>query len=233
MKILLWDLETGGVNALKSDLGVILNFGYKWLGEKNAHVLTVDQFPGWFSTKTGINDGGILRAALDIMAKADLIVAHYGDRFDRKFLNGRCVIHDLTPPPLVKQRDTWYIAKTAFNFSCNRLGHLAKRLNLSEKKHEKAAHEWPGWWMRAMAGDTVAIHEMGEYCKQDVQTLEQVYLRLRPYDNAHPRMIEDRSRCGMCGGEVVYWGHVYLGQKRYQRFICRACKKWGRETKAS
>ncbi|KKL23485.1 hypothetical protein LCGC14_2424940, partial [marine sediment metagenome] len=27
-RVLIWDLETGGVNAFKADLGFILNFGY-------------------------------------------------------------------------------------------------------------------------------------------------------------------------------------------------------------
>lgn len=228
MNILLWDLETAGVNALKSDLGCIVNFGYKWLGEKSAHVITIDEFPGWFSSKRGLNDKPLLKAALKLMAQADLIVAHYGDRFDKKFFAGRCVINGLQPPPQVKTRDTWYIAKRAFNFSCNRLGHLAKRLNLSQKKHEKSASEWPGWWMRAMAGDKRAIHEMGEYCKQDVQTLEQVYLRLRPYDDAHPHGNAPKREC-VCGGVLHSRGLFYTQKQIHRRLRCRSCGRWEKE----
>lgn len=229
LKILLYDFETGGVNALRADLGFVLCFGYKFLGEKRTHVLTVDQFPGWFSTQTSINDKPILQAALRIMENADILVGHYADKFDRRFFQGRCVIHGLLPPPPTKQRDTWAIARRAFNFSSNRLGNLAETLGLTEKKHQKSRNEWPGWWFRAMAGDVTAIHKMAEYCKQDVRTLEQIYLRIRAYDHPHPRLIEKRSQCGICGGSTQYRGFAFVGFYKYRRFQCMECGKWDRE----
>jgi hypothetical protein len=231
-KILIWDIETGGVNAFRSDLGFMLNFGYKWLGEGDAKVLTVDGYPDWFQPKNRfgpINDKPLLEASLKLMTQADLMVAHYGDKFDRRFFQGRCAIHGLTPPPPTKQRDTWRIARTAFNFSSNRLAHLATVLGLSEQKHQKTRDEWPGWWFRAMAGDAKAIHEMAKYCAQDVRTLEQIYLRIRQYDNPHPRMYheDDRKVCGRCGGEVQYRGKRLASHYWYRRFQCTLCGTWG------
>ena len=236
-KVLIWDLETGGVNALRSDLGMMLCFGYKWLGEKQTYCPTVDEFPGWFDggrgrKGRGVNDKPLLLHALKIMEQADLLVAHYGDKFDRRFFQGRCAIHNLMPPPPTKQRDTLRIARRAFNFSSNRLGALALTLELTEEKHQKTRDEWPGWWLRAMAGDRQAIHEMAKYCKQDVRTLEQVYLRLRPYDWEHPRLFADRSLCRMCGGPVCYKGKAYVGENFYKRFVCLKCGKWDRDRKA-
>ena len=232
MKILLWDLETGGVNALRADLGFVLVFGYKWLGEPTVRTVTVDQFPGWFSSNKSVNDKPLLEAALRVMEQADLLVAHYGDKFDRRFFQGRCAIHGLTPPPPTKQRDTWRIARTAFNFSSNRLGALALTLGLTEQKHQKTRDEWPGWWFRAMAGDATAIRAMAKYCKQDVRTLEQIYLRLRAYDNPHPRLVVDRTVCGLCGGRIQFHGVAFVGTNRYRRFQCVQCGKWDRERKA-
>lgn len=230
-RILLWDLETGGVNALRANLGMVLNFGYKWLGEKDVRVLRVDQFPGWFARGRGVNDKGILVAALDVMNKADLLVAHYGDKFDRRFFQGRCAVHGLTPPPPVKQRDTWRIAVRAFNFSSNRLGALATTLGLSEHKHQKTAHEWPGWWIRAMAGDASALRDMAKYCAQDVRTLEQIYLRIRQYDYNHPKLFLEPGRCGICGGAVRYDGLIYVGRHAYPKYVCRVCGTWDRDQK--
>lgn len=230
-KILLFDLETGGVNALKSDLGMILCFGYKFLGDKKAKVLTVDMFPNWFSTEKGVNDAGITKAALAIMETADIIVAHYGEKFDRKFFQGRCLVNNLTPPPPTKLRDTWRIARTAFNFSSNRLGNLAKVLKLPQQKQEKKGDAWPGWWIRSMAGDRKAIREMAAYCAQDIQTLEALYLRLRAYDNPHPRLITDRALCRLCGGNVEYRGVAFVGENHYRRFQCKICGKWDRESR--
>lgn len=231
-KILIWDIESAGVNALEADLSSIVNFGYKFVGEKKAHVITIDQFPGWFSKDKGLNDKPLLKAALKVMAEADILVAHYGDKFDKPFFAGRCVIHGLTPPPPAKQRDTCYIAYKTFKFSSNRLVHLADILGLNEKKfHKKCPEHWPGWWLRALAGDKEAIHEMAEYCAQDVQTLEQVYLRLQPFDAAHPRLVADRAKCLACGGEIQYRGVVVAKENRYRRFQCKSCGRWGRDTK--
>lgn len=232
-KILLFDIETGGVNALRSDLGFMLNFGYKFLGEKHAHCLTVDGFPKWFTTKNGINDKGILKAALEIMEDADILVGHFASVFDRRFLQGRCAIHGLQPPPPTKMRDTCMIARSAFNFSSNRLQNLADVLRLPVKKlHKEVPDNWPNWWFRAMAGDKTAIHEMAEYCKQDVEALEHLYLALRPFDQAHIRIYEDREKCGACGGDVQYRGTCFVGQLKYRRFVCTECGRWDRERKA-
>jgi hypothetical protein len=228
-KILLFDIETGGVNALRSDLGFVLNFGYKWLGSKTVHCLTVDQFPGWFSTKGSINDKGILKAALKIMEEADLLVGHFASVFDRRFLQGRCAIHGLTPPPPTKMRDTCMVARSAFNFSSNRLQNLADVLKLPVKKyHKEVPDEWPGWWFRAMSGDTAAIHAMAKYCKQDVEALEALYIALRPFDQAHIRVHEDREKCRICGGNVQYRGTCFVGENKYRRTQCQSCGKWDR-----
>jgi hypothetical protein len=233
VKILLLDCESGGVNALKSDLGFLLVFGYKWLGSKETHVLTVDQFPGWFSRSGSINDKPLLKAALKIMEEADLLVGHFASVFDRRFIQGRCAIHGLTPPPPTKMRDTCFIARSAFNFSSNRLENLCNVLKLDVKKyHKDCPDEWPGWWFRAMSGDTKAIHAMAKYCRQDVEALEALYIALRPYDNPHPRLVEDRTKCGSCGGDVQYRGVAYVGQHKYRRFICKSCGHWDRERKA-
>ena len=233
-KVLIWDIETAGVNALNADLSAVVCFGYKWLGEREAHVLTIDNYRGWFKQGVGLNDRPLLVDALEIMADADLLVAHYGDRFDKPFFAGRCIIHGLTPPPPTKQRDTWYIAYKNFKFSSNRLANLADILGLGQKKYRKSVpDEWPGWWHRALAGDRVAIAEMAKYCAQDVQTLEQVYLRLRPYDQPHPRLYysDGNGVCGRCGGHAKYRGIAYVSERRYRRLRCSDCGRWSRESK--
>ena len=233
-KVLFFDLESAGVNSFCADLAVVVCFGYKFLGEKESHVLTIDQYPNWFSKETGLNDRGLLTAALKLMQDADVIVAHYGERFDVPFFQGRCLIQNLIPPPPTKLRDTWRIARTHFKFFSNRLANIADHLKLNEKKMQKKVPEhWPGWWQKALAGNKTAIAEMGEYCRQDVNTLEQVYLRLRPYDKQHPRLYLDGDSCGSCGGAVQRRGWAYTKERRYRRWQCKSCRKWGRDSKSS
>lgn len=225
-KVLFYDIETGGVNAFKADLGFILCFGYKWLGDPRAYCLTLDQFDGFQKYK--FDDSGLLKRALQIMEEADILVGHFADRFDRRFLQGRCLINGLPPPPPTKQRDTCLLARKAFCFSSNRLGHLSKILKL---KHQKLENGWPDWWLEVLAGNKAVLKKMASYCKGDVRALEELYLKIRPYDYNHPRIIIDRTTCSLCGSQVEYRGYTHVGLYRYRRYVCHNCGKWSRETK--
>lgn len=221
-KILFFDLETAGVNALKSDLGFVICFGYKWADEDEAHCLTIDK-----KSLRKFSDYKLLQKASKIFEQADLVVAHYGSVFDRRYLQGRLLINNLPPIPQTKMRDTKFIASSAANFSSNRLGYLAKILKLENRK---LSNGWPENWMQVMQGDMEALEELKEYCIGDVLCLEELYYRLRPFDNAHTRMVEDRTKCGVCAGQIEYRGFAYLRDKKYRRFRCVECSRWGRET---
>lgn len=222
-KILLFDIETAGVNALKSDLGFVIIFGYKWLHEKDAKVLTVSE-----EELHKFSDKKLLTKASALLCEADIVVGHFASIFDRRFINGRLLINGLPPVPPTKMRDTCLITRSVANFSSNRLKHLAKILSL---RHKKLENNWPDAWFQVMRGNTKALKDLADYCKGDVRALEDLYKRLLPFDNAHPRMVEDRSRCGSCGGEVRYRGFHFAVGNRYRQFTCTVCGKWGRETK--
>ncbi len=212
------------MNALKADLGFVVCFGFKWAHQKKAHCLTISR-----KALRHFNDRPLLRKASKIFAEADLIVAHFGSVFDRRFFQGRLLINKLPPIPPTKMRDSCMIARSVAAFSSNRLGHLSNLLGLKTRKYsKKAGSEWPGWWFRVMQGDMAALREMAAYCKQDVLALEALYERLRPFDNAHPRLVMNRDLCGVCGGEVEYRGFAYVGINRYRRFVCVSCRRWDR-----
>ena len=227
-RILFWDIETDGVNALKADLGFCVMVGYKWQGDKDAKVLTVKK-----KDLRNFNDGPLLTAFSKIYNQADLTVAHFGSVFDRRFIQGRLLINSLPPIPFTKMRDTCMVARSVANYSSNRLGNLCVTLKLPQKKMEKGSG-WPLWWFKVMRGDMQALRDMAAYCKDDVRALEALYNRLRPFDNAHPRMFleTDRPSCGKCGGVIQYHGVAFQGNKRYRRFQCNKCGAWGRDTRS-
>src|SRR6187551_3091357 len=109
-KILFWDIETAGVNALKSDLGFVLMVGYKWNYEKHCHVLTIEH-----RHLRHFNDGPILKAFSKIYNQADLTVAHFGSVFDRRYIQGRLMVNRLPAIPFTKMRDTCMIARSVAN----------------------------------------------------------------------------------------------------------------------
>jgi uncharacterized protein YprB with RNaseH-like and TPR domain len=223
-RVLFFDLETDGVNALRADLGFVVCFGYKWVGERRTHCLTISE-----EDLLKNDDSNLLLQASKVLEQADIVVAHYGSVFDRRFFQGRLLANNLPPIPPTKMRDTCMIARSVANFSSNRLAHLADVLGVSQRKYQKKADEWPGWWYRVMRGDMEALKAMAKYCKQDVRTLEAVYERLLPFDNAHPRISLDRTKCAICGGDVLYQGVAYVGERQYRRYKCVSCKRWGRE----
>lgn len=222
-KILFFDIETAGVSALKSDLGFVILFGYKWAGEAHAHVLQASR-----ADLRNFDDRDLLVKASKLIEQADLVVGHFASVFDRRFIQGRLLINHLPPIPPVKLRDTCFIARSVANFSRNRLGHLANILKLKNRKHDSL---WPESWFEVMRGDTKALEKMGVYCKGDVCAVEELYFRLRPFDNNHPRIVDDRTLCGVCGGHVQYRGFAHVGENRYRRYQCKKCRKWGKESR--
>jgi len=220
-KILFLDIESCGVNALKSDLGFVVIFGYKWAHEKHAHSIVISE-----EDLKHFNDKNVLVEASKLIEEADILVGHFASVFDRRFIQGRLLIHSLPPIPATRLRDTCMIARSVANYSSNRLKYLAKILNF---KHQKLDNDWPNAWFQVMVGNIKALHGMAKYCRGDVLALEELYNRLLPFDNAHPRIYTDRSLCGKCGAKVHYRGIAFVNNNQYRRYQC-VKGHWGRET---
>jgi len=224
-RILCFDIESAGVNALNADLGFVIVFGYKWSDEPKAHSIVIDK-----ASLAKFDDRKLLKEASKLLTQADLTVAHFGSVFDRRFIQGRLLINQLPPIPATRMRDTCMISRSVAKFSSNRLKHLANILKL---RHRKLENNWPTAWFKVMQGDMKALKGLAHYCEGDVLALEELYLRLASFDNAHPRIhFEHGDVCPRCGGKVHYRGISYVNNKRYRRFQCTKCLKWGRETTA-
>ena len=223
LKILYLDVESIGVNALKSDLGCTAVFGYKWEGDKRAKSLTLTR-----KELRHFDDKRLLKQASKLFAEADLIVGHFASVFDRRFIQGRLLINGLPPIPPTRLRDTCMIARSVANYSSNRLKHLCKILGF---KNQKLENGWPMAWFRVMQGDMKALAGMARYCEGDIEALQELYHKLLPFDNAHPKMYSDRAKCGICDGAIQYRGRISVNSKWYRRFQCTRCSHWGRETK--
>lgn len=223
-RVLLFDIESAGVNALRADLGFVIVFGYMFLGDKRARSITLDK-----RALRKFDDKALLKRASKLFEQADLIVGHYASVFDVRFIQGRLLINGLPPIPPVKMRDTKFMASVNANFSSNRLKHLAKILKLPNKKLD---NNWPIAWFKVMQGDMNTLRKLARYCEGDVMALRDLYLKLRPFDRTHTRIIDDRGACRVCGERVQYRGLAYVGINKYRRFQCTQCGHWDRERKA-
>ncbi|MCK4518170.1 ribonuclease H-like domain-containing protein, partial [Candidatus Babeliales bacterium] len=171
----------------------IICIAYKWSGGKKAKVLT------WDPKKKHDKDKQLLKDFTKVYAEADMVVAHNGDSFDMKWIRGRILFHKLKPLPMVKQCDTLKDFRRMFGLNSNKLDYIAKFLGYEGKKTMKFQD-----WKDTMAGSAKALKKMADYCKQDVEEVDSIFLESRPYidnGNIYQAIKHDRSGCPSCGNE--------------------------------
>lgn len=166
------------------------------------------------------DDYRIVKSLWDLVDEADIVVAHYGDKFDIPMLNYRAIIHDLKPFSSVKSIDTKKVASASFKFPSNKLDAIAGYFGVGNKIKTDF-----DLWKRCLNGDEDAITEMDVYCNQDVKILEDVYLRLRPYIKSHPNLgvynEMEQNQCSMCGStDLKEEGFYYTNTAKYNQYRC-------------
>ncbi len=179
------------------------------------------------STKKPGNDKEVVKALADAIVDADFIIAHNGKKFDIKKLNARLIFWGLKPLPKIPMVDTLLEVKKIAQFTSHRLDYLGKHL-LGEGKIQTSE----GLWLRALKGEKKAVQEMVKYCIGDVNVLERLYLKLRPYFKTHPHVgiLQNNVRedCTKCGSNKTQKRGVAIttGGTKYQRLQCQDCGSW-------
>lgn len=240
-KVLVFDIETLPLVMYAWRLGdetydpdflikdwCILSYSYKWLFEPESYsdVLT----PKEALTR---NDKRLVKAIWDLFNEADIIIAHNGDKFDMPRMMTRFLLYDLLPPAPFQTIDTRMEAKRKFNFTSNKLVYLARFLGLTPKIHTELQ-----LWIDCDNGKQEALDEMRRYNEGDIYTLEDVYVRLRPYIK-HPNMglfmLLDKGQavCPHCAGGELDWDYYHRTPARvYRAARCKRCGAIGREFKS-
>tara|TARA_R100000951_G_scaffold63860_3_gene53625 strand:+ start:4543 stop:5307 length:765 start_codon:yes stop_codon:yes gene_type:complete len=195
---------------------------WKYLGEKKVHSVCVDP-------SEPDNDQHVVEKLYEVLEDADLIIAHNGDRFDIKEFNTRAIFYGMNPLPQAKTVDTLKVAKSKFKFLSNKLDYIAQYLGVGQKIKTSFS-----LWRECFEGDKKALKEMVTYCKMDVDVLEQVYLKLRPFVHNHPNIGlmkgEAAPTCPNCGGHHLQRrGERVTNVNRYARYQCQDCGKWSSE----
>lgn len=226
LKTLCFDIETfGGLKAHMSEISV---FGYKWLGEgKKATILSGRNFPEF--KKDFTNDRPLLKALSKVWNEADAVIAHYGERFDRRFLNSRLEKHGLPPLKPVRLIDTWRISKDNFALPGNSLNVLLKFFNCPFQKDDLTYEEW----RKVQLGDVKALKHLEDHCTNDVLGLEWIFQKhLAHYTNKLPNqnLVDTKlKRCPKCGSDnLIRRGTACNQTTVFAQYFCKQCRSWPR-----
>ena len=234
-RIILWDIETLPNMAeamkvfnqlsnypgltIKASINSIICVGWKVYGEKKVHCINAWDFKNW--QKDVNDDKEIVKAAYEVLSKADCVVTHNGKRFDWKFFQTRLMVHGLDPLPKIMHVDTCQSAKSNLMLLNNKLATVAETLT----SEAKLAHEGWGLWVKVSERDKAACAKMTAYCKQDVVTLEAVFNRLRPFVKVPNHNLFTASEvCKPCGSnKLMKYGFKFYSNKKHQRYKCKDC----------
>ena len=197
----------------------IICFAWKWLDEKETHVLSLPRFPMYL--KDRLNNKSLVQELHNIISCADIVIGHNLVQFDDKMANTDFIVNGFEPPPPHKTVDTLKVARSRFGFNSNKLDDLGARLKLGRKKKTGGFD----LWVRCLAGEPDAWRTMEEYNRQDVVLLEKVYLKMRPWMINHPAVAYKES-CPVCGSKNTQKsGFVFSKVGKKQRYKCR-CGQW-------
>lgn len=209
--------------TMKATITSVICFGYKTLGDKKAKCINAWDFPKrWDKDKN--DDYEVVKAAYQILSKADAIVTHNGSRFDLKHLNTRLMANGFPPLHKIPHIDTVMLARKNLFLYSNRLDDVATFLEVDNKL------ENGGWqlWVDVLNGKKKAMKLMDKYCKQDVEVLEQVYHKLIPFAKNIPNYNlfngDGSHSCPSCGSHKLQKnGFVRTKTSTKQRYRCLDC----------
>lgn len=240
MKTLIYDLEVSPILGWayeKYDTNILsiehdyflLSFAYKWLGEKQIHVVALPDFPLY--KKDPWNDLELAKELHKVLGQAECVVGHNMDRFDQRKSNARMIAHGLTCPSFPRSIDTLKIARRNFAFTSNKLGDLAEFLKVPLPK----MHVDPDQWIKAIKGDLKTWAHIKKYNKRDITVTEEVFKKLQTYAKVLPIEIDGDMKC--TNPHCMSYSYQKRGYRltqtgRYQAYQCNDCGRWFQGTEA-
>lgn len=240
-RILILDVETAAAEVLtfgrfKQNIGQdnILKEGgwllcacWRWIGEEEVYYtfLTPEEVQK-------ADDSRIIAHLFEEMQQADAIIAHNAVGFDHKVIQARALANNFGALPSVKVIDTLVMAKKALRLPSNRLDSIGEYFGLGRKVDTGGID----LWKRVQRGDEDAMLEMLVYCKQDVNLLHDVYLKLRAIGNkanfnAGLYFDDEHKHCPTCGSTCLSTTgrEVSTTLSSFKEIICLSCGSRHRE----
>lgn len=224
--------------AIDANLRYVTHISYK-IDNQPAKDLSLLDYKG--SLVGPVNEKELLKAFTEIYNQCDESAAHYGSKFDIRFLNSRIALYGLPRLKPVKLHDTWRILKDKFLLSNNRLDTAIKFFHCP---FEKPSLEWDVW-RKVSLGDMKAHKLLRHRCHYDVLSLHWLIenkLKVffgrvinRALPNEKPFVADSKvtkelqdAGCPECGeiGTLVRKGYLPTqGGWKFQ-LRCKGCYQW-------
>lgn len=196
----------------------ILSFAAKWLDEDKIIYEDLSK------KRDKSDDAPLLKSIWKLLDEADIVIVQNGVAFDIPTIKARMVAKNLPPMSGFKTVDTCKVARKHFNFSSNKLEFLARALNCKVQKHEHQKFPGLSLWLECIRGNRAAWKEMREYNIGDVLSLEEIYMKMRPWMPQHPNvgiyLHSDEPVCPKCGSKVESRGTRYTEYAHYRQYHC-------------
>lgn len=231
-RILVYDIETSPVRAWTFRVGYdidieydqvvdgdrfnIICIGWKWLDDKKVHCLD------WGCRKQDSEQ--MISKFTKIIEKADLAIAHNGDKFDLRQINTQRLIAKKPPISWPTTEDTLKQFKKHFYFPSYKLDYIAKLL-LGEGKGKMVFKDWKDI---VQYKDPDALEKMIKYCKRDVSITARCFKRAMAFfkPKIHAGIVKDNDKetCPRCGGKGSRSkGHMFTLAAKYRKRQCKSC----------
>lgn len=169
-----WSISVGHQNIIEERQIILAS--YAWNDSKPA---TVTWEPDNKSPNKYLrySDKNVVKAIIDEMDKADLIVTQNGDAFDIKWVRGRGMKHGIPMAPVYQTFDTLKKSRQLLNINSKRLDYLGQFF-LGEGKVNTGGFQL---WLDCISGCQKAMKRMQKYCEGDVRLLRRYYKYLMNY----------------------------------------------------
>ena len=222
LKAYIWESKTRYVPPTMFDgeynNWFMLSWAGKWLLEPKIYgdVLTPKQ-------AIERDDSALTYQLWKMLDEADIVVMHNGNKFDKKMMNMRFLLHGFPPPSPYKVVDTLTVSRSQFLLPSYKLSYIAEILGISQK----VKHEGIDMWIKCLAGDEEALENMGKYNIGDIYPLEELYLMIRPWIKNHPNIgvyaETDEPVCPVCGDVHLHMipdSYSITAVSKFQNYRC-------------
>jgi DNA polymerase III epsilon subunit-like protein len=205
----------------------IMSFTAKWLGSDD--VIYMD-LRGKVDSE---DDTELLEVLWKLFDSASIVVGQNHRKFDIKKINARMMMKGLTKPySPIKTEDTLDIAKRKFGFTSNKLAWLSEHLNVKFKKLDHSGFAGYKLWKECMAENPLAWDEMEAYNIHDVLATEELWLKLRAWDDKSVNFAlyldDSRMRCSCGSTNLKKAGFSFTSLSKFQQYVCEDCGSFSR-----